>query len=180
MTAVVAVVCSHTVMVGVMVMTPVHMHHSGLTLDLVGLVISVHILGMYAASPLMGWLTDRIGPVRVILIGCGILTAALLLAGLGAGGGPLWLTLALGLLGLGWSAGMIGGSALLASAVEPAARTSVQGASDALMNLSAAASAATSGVVLGAAGYPGLAVVAGFFVAPMLVLALTLAGRGRP
>ncbi|BDZ54480.1 hypothetical protein GCM10025870_15530 [Agromyces marinus] len=60
--AILAIVCAHTVMVGVMVMTPVHMTGHGVTIGLVGLVISIHILGMYGASPLMGWLADRVGP----------------------------------------------------------------------------------------------------------------------
>ena len=46
-----AVVVAHAVMVGVMVMTPVHMGHAGgapgTTLRVIGLVISVHVAGMY-------------------------------------------------------------------------------------------------------------------------------------
>ncbi|WP_309229820.1 MFS transporter [Blastococcus sp. TML/M2B] len=51
----VAVVVAHAVMVGVMVMTPVHMGHAGgaedAVLRVVGLVISVHVAGMYLFSP---------------------------------------------------------------------------------------------------------------------------------
>src|SRR5205814_2352630 len=64
-----AVACSHAVMVGVMVMTPVHMGHGGATLRVIGLVISVHVLGMYAFSPVVGVLADRYG--RRAMLGVG-------------------------------------------------------------------------------------------------------------
>ncbi len=50
----------------VMSMTPVHMGHGGATLQLVGLVISLHVAGMYALSPVFGWLADRVGPQPVL------------------------------------------------------------------------------------------------------------------
>ena len=175
--AVVAITCSHTVMVGVMVMTPVHMNHLGFSLDLVGLVISIHIFGMYGASPVMGWLADRISAVGVLLLGVAILAVALVLAALAGEPSMLVIALALGLLGLGWSAGMVGGSLLLAESVVAEAKVSVQGATDAVMNVAAAASSAVSGLVLGWAGYPGLAVVAAVVLVPMAVLSLRTALR---
>ena len=59
--AVVGMALSHAVMVSVMVMTPIHMDHGGASLEIIGLVISGHVLGMFAFSPLVGMLTDRIG-----------------------------------------------------------------------------------------------------------------------
>ncbi|MCX6433634.1 MAG: MFS transporter, partial [Actinobacteria bacterium] len=44
----------HVVMVMVMVMTPVHIAHVDVSLQLIGLVVSVHVLGMYALSPIVG------------------------------------------------------------------------------------------------------------------------------
>lgn len=176
---IVAVTCSHTIMVGVMVMTPVHMTHLGFSLSLVGLVISIHIFGMYGASPVMGWLTDTISAVGVLLVGVVIFAAALVLAALADEPSMLVISLALGLLGLGWSAGMIGGSSLLAESVTPETKVSVQGATDAVMNVAAAASSALSGLVLGWGGYPALAAVAAVFLVPMAVLAIR-AARGGP
>lgn len=170
--AVVAVICSHTIMVGVMVMTPLHMTHHGMTLDLVGLVLSIHIFGMYGASPIMGWLTDRLGGAAVIGIGVIIFAGALVLGGFAdTTSGPV-ISLALGLLGLGWSAGMIGGSSLLAASVSDQDRVSLQGGTDALMNLAAAGSSALSGLVMGLAGFPALNLVAAVVGVPMAVLAL--------
>ena len=66
-----ALAVGHCVMVMVMVMTPVHMQHVDVTLTVIGLVISVHILGMYALSPLVGMLSDRAGSKVVIFMGAG-------------------------------------------------------------------------------------------------------------
>ncbi|PMU26362.1 MFS transporter, partial [Pseudomonas sp. GP01-A8] len=55
------VIGSHATMVAVMVMTPVHIGHLGHSLTVVGVVISLHIVGMYAFSPIVGLLADRVG-----------------------------------------------------------------------------------------------------------------------
>lgn len=177
--AILAIVCSHTVMVGVMVMTPVHMTAHGMSLNLVGLVLSIHILGMYGASPLMGWLVDRVGSVRVILLGASILVIAAVIGILAPGDDVLLVPLSLGLLGLGWSAGMIGGSTLLTTSVEPSLRVPLQGATDAAMNLAAALSAALSGVVLGAFGFAGVNTVALLVLVPLAVAGLRLSTSRR-
>lgn len=62
--AISAVIMGQMMMTSVMVMTPVSMNDEGMSLTLVGIVISVHTVGMYAASPLFGWLADRIGAAR--------------------------------------------------------------------------------------------------------------------
>ena len=79
--AVLAVAVAHTVMVSVMVMTPVHMRHEGAELEVVGIVISVHVAGMYALSPVVGWLSDRLGRVAVLVIGNVVLLCAVLVSG---------------------------------------------------------------------------------------------------
>jgi MFS family permease len=170
--AMVTIVCSQTVMVGVMVMTPVHMHHQGLSLGLVGIVLSVHILGMYGASPLMGWLADRIGPSRVIVLGVLVLAAAVGLGAMLAPDDMIGLPIALGLLGLGWSAGMIGGSALLTRTVEQRIRVPLQGATDAAMNLGAAVSAAASGLLLGWGGFTAVNGFAALVLIPIIFFGL--------
>lgn len=180
--ALAAVVCSHTVMVAVMVMTPVHMHAHGLSLGLVGLVISIHILGMYGASPLVGWIVDRVGPVPVIGAGAGVLLSATLIGMLAPADDMLLIPLALGLLGLGWSAGLIGGSALLTVSVDRELRVPLQGASDASMNFAAALAAACSGLVLELGGFAAVNVVAAFVLVPLVLAGfrvLRAGGRAR-
>ncbi len=175
----ITVVCSHTIMVGVMVMTPVHMMGHGLSLSLIGLVISIHILGMYGASPLIGWLADRIGAPRVIALGIVIFVVALVVGALAGEDDMIALPVALGLLGLGWSAGMIGGSTLLTQTVDRTVRVPLQGATDALMNVAAAASAALSGVVLATGGFPAVNGVAAIVLVPMVVMGVRAALRSR-
>ena len=177
--AILAIVCSQTVMICVMVMTPVHMTEHGLSLTLVGVVISIHILGMYGASPIMGWLSDRIGPARVIGIGAAILVTATVIGILAPADDVLLLPLALGLLGLGWSASLIGGSTLLTTTVDERIRVPLQGATDAAMNVAGAGAAAISGLVLGVGGFAGVNVVAIFVLVPLAIAALRLRVIGR-
>lgn len=167
--ALAAIICSQTVMVGVMVMTPVHMHAHGMPLGAIGLVISIHILGMYGASPVVGWLADRIGSPAVIAIGVVVLLAATLVGVLAPADDMLLVPVALGLLGLGWSAGMIGGSTLLTTSVPQVIRVPLQGASDAAMNLAAAIASAFSGIVLGLGGFAAVNVVAMVVLVPLVV-----------
>jgi MFS family permease len=177
--AILAIICSHTVMITVMVMTPVHMAGHGMSLSLVGLVISIHILGMFGASPIMGWLADRLGSERVIMIGVGFLVAATVIGILAPGDDAILIPLALGLLGLGWSAGLIGGSTLLTTAVDERLRVPLQGATDAAMNVVAAVSAAFSGLVLGLGGFAAVNVVAIFVLVPLAIAGLRLGAIRR-
>lgn len=176
--AVAAVATAHTVMVAVMVMTPVHMRHHGAELDVVGLVISVHVAGMFAFSPVVGWLTDRLGRVPMLVVGQLVLVAAVVLAG--TSGPQLVLGAGLLLLGLGWSCALIAGSTLLTESVATAVRPGAQGASDFLMGVCGAAGGALAGVVVGLAGYGTLNALAGLLVVPVLVLAGLRRSRRSP
>ncbi|MFD3646876.1 MFS transporter [Streptomyces cyaneofuscatus] len=165
------VTVSHTAMVSIMVMTPVHLGGHGAGLQLIGLVISGHIAGMYAFSPVMGWLADRFGRLSVIGLAVGLLSCAALLAGTA---GPRHGQTALGLfvLGLGWSAGMIAGSALLTDSVPQDARAAVQGLSDLTMNAAAGIGGATAGVIVAQWGYGPLNAIGAALLLPVAALAL--------
>jgi MFS family permease len=168
-----AVAMGHLVMVGVMAMTPVHIDEAGHpdTLRIVGLVLSVHIAGMYALSPVTGWVTDRIGRRPVILIGVALLVAACAVAGT-AGHDTVRLTLGLSLLGLGWSCTMVAGSTLLTESVGVTNRASVQGLSDLVMGVAAASAGALSGLVVAWSSYATLTVLAAVATVPLIALAL--------
>ncbi|MFI8260566.1 MULTISPECIES: MFS transporter [unclassified Streptomyces] len=174
--ALVTVAVSHTAMVSIMVMTPVDLGHHGATLELVGLVISGHIAGMFAFSPVMGWLADRVGRLAVIGLAAGLLSVAALLAGT-AGPSHAQSAIGLFLLGLGWSAGMVSGSALLTDSVPQAARAAVQGLSDLTMNTCAGVGGAAAGLVMSHAGYGWLNAVGAALLLPMAALALFTARR---
>jgi MFS family permease len=155
--ALTSIASAHGVMVGVMVMTPVHLEHHGAALHVVGLTISLHIAGMYALSPLVGRLADRIGRRWTLAGGLVQLAAAVLLAAFAAPTGSAWFQTGLVLLGTGWSFCLVAGSALLTDATPVDARPTVQGASDLVMNLAGGAGGIAAGVVLAIAGYRALA-----------------------
>ncbi|MFD2764659.1 MFS transporter [Micromonospora eburnea] len=169
-----AVAVGHLVMVAVMSMTPVRLgefHHDADVLRVVGVVLSLHIAGMYALAPVVGWLTDRLGRRPVILGGIGVLLAACAVAGTAGHHTPA-LSVGLVLLGLGWSGTMVAGSTLLSESVPTAVRPAVQGLSDLTMGLAGAGAAALSGFVMRVAGYPTLTLLAAIAVAPLVALAL--------
>ncbi|GAB3602153.1 MFS transporter [Microbacterium aureliae] len=172
--AVFAIAAAHGVMVSIMAMTPVHLLHQGASLTVIGLTISLHIAGMYALSPVFGILADRLGRLPVILIGQVILAASLVTASFGQDATSA-VTVALILLGLGWSATTVAGSALLTEASGEDHRTRRQGLSDLVMSLVGAVGAIGSGFVLAWIGYGGLALVVG--VAVIATAALVALGR---
>jgi len=167
--AIASIAIGHIVMVSVMVMTPVHMAHVDVTLTVIGLVISVHVAGMYALSPIVGFLSDSLGRKRVIQIGTVILLLACLIAGRSPGTSAIPLGIGLFLLGLGWSCTLIAGSALLSESVHEAMLPSTQGASDLIMNLMGAIGGALAGVIIAIWSYGWLCTIAAI---PVLVLGI--------
>ena len=169
-----AVAVGHLVMVGVMAMTPVHIrsagHDAAHTLRIVGVVISLHVAGMYAFSPAIGWLTDRFGRRPVILTGIALLVTACALAA-SAGHHQARLAIGLTVLGLGWSCTMVAGSTLLSESVPVELRASAQGLSDLTMGLAGASAGALSGVVVYAWGFPMLGLIAALATVPFIALA---------
>jgi MFS family permease len=170
--AMTAIGVAHAVMVSVMVMTPLHMHHGDADLSIIGFVISVHVLGMFAFSPLVGWVTDRAGRSVVLATGGVVLLLAVTLAGRAPEGHSNGLLFGLFLLGVGWSCCLIAGSALLVDSVPFAERPGVQGASDLVMGLFAAAGGALAGLVVATWGYAALNLAAGVLALPVLAAAL--------
>ena len=167
--AMVSIAIGHFVMVSVMVMTPIHMAHVDVTLKIIGLVISVHVAGMYALSPLVGYLSDWLGRKRIIQIGLLILLIACVVAGRSPGANAVSLGAGLFLLGLGWSCTLIAGSALLAESITDEYRSSSQGTSDLAMNLVGAAGGALAGVIIANLSYGWLCAIAAF---PVLILGI--------
>ena len=166
--AILAISIGHIAMVSVMVMTPVHMKHVDVSLRIIGLVISVHVIGMYAFSPVVGSISDRIGQIRTIQLGLLILLISSVISGSAAADDVSRLGVGLFLLGLGWSFTLIAGSTLLSSSVDQTFKTSVQGASDLVMNLSGALGGALAGVIIGLSSYGWLCLAA---AVPVILLA---------
>jgi MFS family permease len=151
------------------------MAHVDVSLNIIGLVISIHILGMYAFSPVIGSLSDRFGRRSIIQAGIVILLLSTLISGTANAHDSLTLGVGLFLLGLGWSCTLIGGSTALSESVSTELRPSTQGASDLLMNLMGAGGGAIAGVIIGTLGYGWLC-----FVAAVPVAALGLWSFSKP
>ncbi|WP_235003618.1 MFS transporter [Blastococcus haudaquaticus] len=180
-----AVIVAHSVMVGVMVMTPVHMGHAGAsdgaTLRVIGLVISVHVAGMYLFSPLVGMLADRAGRRATVAVGGVLLLAAAALAGTAAPGAAVQLGAGLLLLGLGWSCGLIAGSTLVTESVGADLRPTAQGGTDLLMGLGAALAGVVGGPLLTLGGFGLVAAVSAALVLPLAIVWVAgarVSGRG--
>ena len=173
-TGMIATCMSHATMVSVMAMTPVHLVSHGASLELVGITISLHVLGMFALSPVWGVLADRLGREATIAFGQVLLLGALLLLAVGAES-ELWVTIGLMLIGLGWSAASVAGSTLISESVDVVGRARIQGRADLLMSTAGALGGAAAGLVLAMIGYGGLALAA---TGLALIVLATLAWRG--
>jgi MFS family permease len=169
--ALLATVTGHAVMVAVMAMTPVHLHGHGAGLTVIGLTISLHIAGMFAFSPLVGWIADRYGRRPAMLGGFALLIGATLTTAT-AGDSTVRVTAGLIALGLGWSFTSIAGSTQLSESVPVTARPKAQGTSDLLMNLAGASAGALSGLLVATIDYSGLSLVAAALTLPALALVL--------
>jgi len=168
----------HLVMVSVMVMTPIHMKHGHAELEVIGFVISVLILGMFALSPLVGMAVDRWGGRPVAMGGGVVLTLAALLASRSQAGWSGLLLVALFLLGVGWSCTLVSGSTLLTGAVATDERPATQGLADVFMGLAGALGGVVAGVVVGAYGYGMLALASAVVGVVILVIGATRTSSG--
>lgn len=171
--AVLAMVVSQVTMVGVMALTPLHMNEGGQTKQMIGLMMTFHIFGMYMFSPLVGSLTDRIGRYPMIYIAGGLCTAGALWAATTPPEGVLGVFMGNFLVGLGWCFGVIAASSLIVSEFSIEERVSVQGVGDLAMMGSGALAGVLSGVLYTAFNYSGVNI--GNAVFGILLLAATFA-----
>jgi MFS family permease len=142
------------VMVGVMAVAPVHLtEHGHHHLQFVGAVISMHVAGMFAPSPISGWLADRIGPIAVAVTGFGLLVASGLAGTLVDLESGFAVSVLLVLLGLGWNFGIIGGSTLLSASTTPRLRPYAEGIGEVAMGIAAGLGAPIAGVLVASSGF---------------------------
>jgi MFS family permease len=164
---------SQFVMISTTSTSPVYLHDQGHHVQTIGLAVSLHLAGMYVASPLSGWLCDRFGRLTMIGVGALVLIGAVLLAGLAPGSDRVLVILALFVNGVGWNFAFVAGSALLTDALSPAERASIQGLADLVMGLMGASGSAAGGMILGVWGFAilnavGAALVLGPLAATLL------------
>jgi len=170
----IAMAASQMTMVAVMTMTPVHLKLHGHE-DVSAFIISLHIAGMYAFSPLIGRFSDAYGRTRAIQVGAVVLILASAFSSL-AGDEPTLLWPGLLLLGVGWNFGLVGGSGLLSESIPAELRVRVQGSADLVMSLCGGVAGFSSGFIRKGIGYNSLAVLGALLTGSLLVYALS--GRG--
>ncbi|MFM8713920.1 MAG: MFS transporter, partial [Actinomycetota bacterium] len=156
--ALAAMVIAQASMVAVMTMTPVHLRLHGHE-DVSPYVVSLHIAGMFAFSPLVGKYADRHGRVSAIFVGALLLVLANVLSAV-SGEGDIMLFPSLWLLGIGWNFGLIGGSSLLVESIDESVRVRVQGTADLLMSFCGGLAGFSSGFIRRAVGFHLLSVAA--------------------
>jgi len=144
---------SQFVMISTTSTSPLYLHDQGHTVGIIGVAVSLHLGGMYVASPLSGWLSDRFGRLPIIGAGALVLIGAVLLAGLVPGSEHALVILGLFLNGVGWNLAFVAGSALLTDALSTAERASIQGLADLAMGLMGAFGSAAGGMILGVWGF---------------------------
>ncbi|MEO5975326.1 MAG: MFS transporter [Ilumatobacteraceae bacterium] len=169
--ALLTMVISQMTMVAVMTMTPVHLKSHGHE-AISSFIISLHIGGMYAFSPLIGRFSDTQGRLATIKLGAMLLLLATLTAAL-AGDQPALLFPSLWLLGLGWSCGLIGGSSLLLDSISTDQRVRIQGTADLSMSFFGGLAGFASGFVRRAVGYTMLANLASLLAATLVIAVLS-------
>jgi MFS family permease len=169
-----SVLITQTVMVVLMVMTPLHMDHHHHGRDSISMVIAAHTLGMFGLSAVTGYLIDRFGRIMTLFVGALIMIASALLAPLSTD--QYILALALFLLGLGWNFGYVAGSALLADALEGKERARVQGINDALIFFVAGFGSLGAGPLFASGGFAAIS-MAGLLLSLVMIGLIFWLGR---
>lgn len=162
------IAASQFAMVGIMSMTPVHLQGHGAAISLIGLTISLHILGMFGFAPAFGWMVDHLGMPRTLQWAWGIYAACF--AGLVAfGKNDAVVVVALVLLGLGWSASFVATTTMIQQGVPVNLRPRVQGRSDMIQSFAGATGGLLAGPIVAAWGIEAMALCAGLVVLTAVV-----------
>ena len=172
-TAVIAAAVGQMAMVAVMGVTPVVLHHHHTSATVVSTVISLHIAGMWAFSPIIGAALDRFGRRPGLIAGGATSVVGALLAATDAG--PGLVAVGLFAIGLGWSATFLGATAVISDLTEPNERAGALGFTDLLVSLTSAVAGFAGGFVFEGAGFR----VLGVGVASVVLLVVLAVARLR-
>lgn len=176
-----AMIIAQVVMVGIMTMTPIHMRAHGHGLSATGLVIAIHVAGMYLPSPLTGWLLDRVGRIPLMIAAGITLPASGLIAAFAPADSVAVIAFALGLLGVGWNLGLVSGTAMVTDATRLENRAATQGTVDVGVALSGAGGGIMSGVIVASTSYTVLALIGGALALALIpIIVMTHSAATRP
>lgn len=182
--ALIGMMLSQAVMIGVMTVSPIHMSQGGQNPLIIGVMLSLHIAGMFAFSPYVGWLVDRVGGQVIIVAGALVLTVGAAMAANTDASHATGLLLGLFLIGIGWSCCVVSASSLLTASFPLERRVSVQATADVLMTALGASAGVSSGLAVEHRSYAELAswgawvaVALGIAAVVMLVRNFRVTGR---
>ncbi len=138
--AVLGGVVSYGIMTLIMTATPLSMHlNDGFSIDETGRVIRAHVLAMYLPSLIAGFLIERMGVTRLMIVGAIGLFATSVIGLQGHSLMHYWWALVL--LGVGWNFLYVGGTTLLTYTYSPAERYRAQAVNEfSVFGMSATAS----------------------------------------
>lgn len=165
-------ILSHTIMVAIMTMTPVHMQGAGCDLGVIGMVIGLHVAAMYLPSLVTGIIVDRYGRTIMAVASGIVLALSGVLAAYTPGDAILSLSIALILLGLGWNFGLISGTAIIIDSTTVHNRAKVQGSVDVLVALAGSAGGLFSGIIVANSSYAMLSFLGTYFALLFIPLLL--------
>lgn len=175
--AILAGVAAYGVMLLIMTSTPIFLHRMhGFSLDETTRVIQGHIVAMFLPSLVSGFIVERLGVKRVIVLGVLAMAGSVLLAL--TGGELLSYAGALILLGLGWNLLYVGATVLLTHSYLPAERFKVQAANDLVLNATQAGASFSSGPALAYLGWQSLNLATLPLLAVTLLVVLFLRSPG--
>ena len=142
---------SYGVMNFLMTSTPIAMMVCGHPYSASTLVISSHVVGMFAPSFVTGNLIRRLGVLTVMILGAllNLVTIGIALSGISVA--HFWWSLVL--LGVGWNFLYIGATTLLTETYRPEERAKAQGTNDQAIFLMMLVSSFSSGVTVTTAGW---------------------------
>jgi predicted MFS family arabinose efflux permease len=149
--AVAAGAIGYGVMNFLMTSTPIAMQVCGHPYGDAALVISSHIIGMFAPSFVTGALIRRIGVLPVMFAGALLNFAAIGIALSGIAVAHFWWSLVI--LGVGWNFLYLGGTMLLTQTYRPEERAKAQGTNEQAIFIMMAIASLSSGLTVTTAGW---------------------------
>ncbi len=168
---------SYGVMNFLMTSTPIAMQVCGHPFADAALVISSHVVAMFAPSLFTGRLIRGFGLLPIMLVGAALNLACIGVALAGIAVANFWWSMVL--LGVGWNFLYVGGTTLLADTYRPEERAKAQGANDQTIFIVMVISSFTSGMTVTTAGWARVNLMALPLVALMTAAIVWYALRER-
>ena len=176
--AIAAAAGAQVAMIGVMAVTAVELHDRGVTGVEIGLLMSAHFIGMFAAAAPVGRMADRIGRRRTVLIGGVVCASGAALTPLLAG--SVLIAPPFFLLGLGWCGCFVAGTTTLADITQARERGRLTSTNDLIVSVLGGAASLGGGFLLAGAGFTWVGALAASLalvgLVPMLRLRETAPG----